>query len=180
MKQFFSRPLLMALTAMALLTASVLILASSKEEPSLLPVQPAAQNAQTTLQEGADVVQTLVYSRCSHTVVRRFAAPTEAYGQTKDGLESLYPEWQLTELASKQLKMEKTLQLYCPDHMVLMPDEAGMLCVFQNKYGEAMALVRELGIPVKQLPAAAQEEVEMGLGFANPEDMDLWLESVES
>ena len=30
------------------------------------------------------------------------------------------------------------------------------------------------------LPAAAQEDVEMGLGFDTPEEMEMWLESVES
>ena len=76
--------------------------------------------------------------------------------------------------------MEQHLQMYCPDHMVLMPDGAGMLCVFENKYGDALSLVKELSIPLKSLPAAAQEDVEHGLGFSTPEEMEMWLESVES
>ena len=76
--------------------------------------------------------------------------------------------------------MEQQISLFCPDHMVLMPDSAGMLCVFENKYGDALALVNELNIAVSSLPAAAQEDVEMGLGFDSPEEMEMWLESVES
>ena len=76
--------------------------------------------------------------------------------------------------------MEQHLQMYCPDHMVLMPDGAGMLCVFENKYGDALALVKELNIPLKSLPAAAQEDVQPGLGFSTPEELEMWLESVES
>ena len=55
-----------------------------------------------------------------------------------------------------------------------------MLCVFQNKYGDSLALLNELNIPVKDLPAAAQEDVAFGLGFATAEELDQWLESVES
>lgn len=178
MNRLFSRPLVMALTAMCLLAAAVLILAP--EEPDIPSSPSSAQSSSSVPQEGAEMIQTIVYVRCGHTVVRRSNAPTEVYGQTLDAVEALYPNWQLTELSARLIKMEKQLPLYCPDHMVLMPDDAGMLCVFQNKYGEAMSMIRELNIPVKQLPAAAQEEVEMGLGFTNAEEMDRWLESVES
>jgi len=48
------------------------------------------------------------------------------------------------------------------------------------KGGIVFSIKRELNIPVKSLPAAAQEEVQMGLGFSTPEEMEMWLESVES
>jgi len=70
--------------------------------------------------------------------------------------------------------------IFCPDHLVLMPDATGRLCVFQNKYGDALALVSELETDVSTLPAALQEELAEGIGFPNAEELDKWLESAES
>lgn len=178
MSQSSSRPLLMTLGVIALLIAAALLLTPSSATDELPPAQVSAESI--TPQEGCELLQTLTYTRCEHTVIRRLTAPAEIYGQSLDDVQSLYPTWRITEFSAAQIKMEQHLQLFCPDHMVLMPDGAGMLCVFENKYGDALALVNELNIPVNSLPAAAQEEVEMGLGFSTAEELDMWLESVES
>ena len=178
MKKSLTSNLLMAFGVMALLAAAILLLTPSAATDELPPAQVAADAV--TPQEGCELIQTLDYARCGHTVVRRATAPVEIYGQPLEEVQTLYPTWQITEFGAKQVKMEQRLQLFCPDHMVLMPDSAGMLCVFENRYGDALALVSELNIAVKDLPAAAQEEVEMGLGFSTAEDMEMWLESVES
>lgn len=180
MNKSHSRPLMTALGVMALLAAAALLLTPSAATDSLPPAEAVDQAQGITPEEGCELLQTLSYTRCEHTVVRRVTAPTELYGKTLPEVEALYPEWRITEFAAKQIKMEKHLQLFCPDHMVLMPDGAGMLCVFENKYGDALALVNELGIAVKDLPAAAQEDVEPGLGFSTAEELEMWLESVES
>ena len=180
MNRFLSRPLLMALGVMALIAAAVLLMTPSAATEDLPPTRTVTQADDALPQEGCQLVQTLTYTRCSHTVVRRSAAPVEVYGQPLSEVEILYPAWRITEFGSTQISMEQQMQLFCPDHMVLMPDGAGMLCVFENRYGDAMALVSELNIPFKSLPAAAQEEVEMGLGFDTAQEMEMWLESVES
>jgi len=178
MKKNLTSNLLMAFGVMALLAAAILLLTPSAATDELPPAEAASDTV--TPQEGCELIQTLTYTRCKHTVVRRVTAPVEIYGQPLEEVQTLYPAWRITEFGAKQIKMEQHLQLFCPDHMVLMPDGAGMLCVFENKYGDALALVNELNIPVKNLPAAAQEEVTMGLGFSTAEEMEMWLESVES
>ena len=180
MNRSLTRPLLMAIGVMAMLIAAALLLTPSSAADDMPSAEAAGQSGIATPQEGCELWQTFSYTPCGHTVVRRLTAPVEIYGQPLDGVEALYPAWRITEFGAKQIKMEQQLQMYCPDHMVLMPDGAGLLCVFQNKYGDALALVNELNIPVKSLPAAAQEEVAMGLGFSTPEELEMWLESVES
>lgn len=133
-----------------------------------------------TVEEGCEILQTLRYTRCEHTVSRRMAAPTELYGKTMEEAAALYDEWQLTSFAPREIVMEQELPLFCPEHQVLLPDGAGYVCVFENRYGDAMALVRQLPIQLSALPAAAQEEIEMGKGFSSSEELDAWLESVES
>lgn len=173
-----SRPVLMALSVIALIVIAALLLMPSAATDELPPAQVNADSV--TPQEGCELLQTLSYSRCGHIVTRRVTAPAELLGQSLADVEALYPEWRITEFAPKLIKMEKQPQLFCPDHLVLMPDGAGMLCVFENKYGDALALVNELNIAARDLPAAAQEDVETGMGFDTAEEMEQWLESVES
>lgn len=180
MSKSLSRPLMTALGMAALLIAAALLLTPSAATDELPPAEAAGQAENITPEEGCELLQTLTYTRCEHTVTRRVTAPVEIYGKTLAEVEALYPEWRITEFSGRLIRMEQHAQLFCPDHMVLMPDGAGMLCVFENKYGDALALVSELNIAVRDLPAAAQEEVEMGLGFSTAEELEMWLESVES
>ena len=61
-----------------------------------------------------------------------------------------------------------------------MPNAGGTLCIYENKYGDALALVSELSVSLSALPAAAQEDVQDGLGFSTPEELEAWLENIES
>ena len=172
-----SKAWLMALSTLALLSAAAAVLLVPS--PSPLPNQQASAEC-TTLAEGSELLQTLTYTRCEHTVTRRLTAPVELYGKTMEETAALYPEWRITEFSPKMVKMDRQPDLFCPDHMVLMPNGAGYLCVFENRYGDALALVRELELEVKNLPSATQEEVEEGIGFSTAAEMEQWLESVES
>lgn len=170
------RAWLMALGAAALIAAAAAVAAP---KPSDAPnAQVSAERA--ALQEGSELMQTLTYTRCEHTVTRRLTAPVELYGKGMEEVAALYPEWRITEFSPTMVKMDRQPDLFCPDHMVLMPNGAGYLCVFENKYGDALALVRELTLEMKNLPSAAQEEVERGIGFSTAEELEQWLESVES
>lgn len=180
MKKSLSRPLLVSFLTFALLIISGIALLPSGQPETLPPAEEVGRQENITPEEGCELMQTFSYTRCQHTVTRRLPAPVEVLGKSLAEVEGLYDGFRITEFSSAMIKMEKQLQLFCPDHLVLMPDGAGMLCVFENRYGDAMALVNELNIPVRDLPAAAKEEAEMGIGFSTAEEMEMWLESVES
>ena len=76
--------------------------------------------------------------------------------------------------------MQRALPLHCPQHAVLMPDDSGMLCIWENRYGDALALVKELGLFMSELPEALQQEVRTGKGFDTQEALEKWLESADS
>lgn len=181
---FPSSALLMGLAAILLLAAVTLLIPSNLGTPVPSASQPPADRAASgnalRVAEGCELVQTLSYTRCEHSITRRVAAPTELYGKTLQEVQPLYEEWQITEFAPKEIKMSQQPDIYCPDHMVLMPNETGLLCVFQNKYGDALALVEELQTEVSALPSAMQEEVRRGIGFATLAELEQWLESAES
>lgn len=172
--------LLMSAAVLLVIAAAALLLPVGSSAPAPEEARSAAAGEQVKVAQGAELIQTLTYTRCEHVVTRRVSAPVELYGKTLDEVQALYPEWKITEFAPAQVRMEQQPDLFCPDHMVLMPNGAGMLCVFENKYGDALALVSELETDVRSLPAAIQEELRDGVGFSSLIELEQWLESVES
>ena len=133
-----------------------------------------------TLAADCQLIQHLSYMPCGPELTRRQVIPTELVGKGRAELEAAYDLWQVTSFASREVVMSQALDMYCPKHVVLMPDASGMLCVFENRYGDALGLVRELNIPLSELPDDLQETLRAGKGFDSEEDLDLWLESNES
>ena len=145
--------------------------------------QPAAQagvDAAALLAEDCQLIQHMTYAPCGHELTRRMALPAELVGKGRADLEAAYDLWQVTGYAPTEVTMEQALNLYCPEHLVLMPDDSGMLCIFRNRYGDALGLVSELNIPLTELPDAIQEELRPGKGFSTQEELDAWLEATES
>ena len=137
-------------------------------------------DAAVTLAADCQLVQHLSYTPCGHELTRRQALPTELIGKGREELAAAYDLWQVTSFAPSEVTMAQALDMYCPEHVILMPDESGMLCVFKNRYGDALGLVRELNIPLSELPDDTQESLRVGKGFDTEEELDLWLESNES
>lgn len=76
--------------------------------------------------------------------------------------------------------MSCSLPLYCPDHLVVMPDGAGMLGVYYNEYGDGYALKKQLEVPVGDLTEDLMESIHLGLSFATMQEIESWLETLES
>lgn len=133
-----------------------------------------------TLSADCQLIQHLTYTPCGHELTRRQTLPTELVGKGRAQLEEVYDLWQVTSFASGEVVMAQALNMYCPKHVILMPDESGMLCIFENRYGDALGLVRELRVQLSELPDDVQESLRQGKGFDTEEELDLWLESIES
>lgn len=148
-----------------------------------IPESDSAQvhlDAAQTLRADCAVVQHMTYTPCRHSLTRRQALPAELSGKGRDALTAAYDAWQITAFSPAEVVMERHMDLFCPQHRVLMPDEGGMLCVWENRYGDALARVSELGIAVSELPESVQDEVRRGKGFDSQDALEKWLESVES
>lgn len=139
-----------------------------------------ASDASARLSAECELLQRVTFSPCGHEMTRRQRLPAELSGMTKDELAAKYDQWVITSFSPAQVSMERALALYCPEHVVLMPDESGQLCIFRNRYGDALALVRELGVPLSDLPDDVQEDVRAGMGFDDDVTLEKWLESVQS
>lgn len=146
-------------------------------EPSVAQVDSAAG---VTLAADCQVVQHLIYTPCGHELTRRQPLPEELVGKGRAEAEAAYDLWQITSFSATELAMEQTVDIYCPEHQVLMPDASGVLCIFENRYGDALALVRSLDTPLSSLPESLQEELRLGKGFDSVEELERWLENAES
>lgn len=174
------------LTGSAMLAGLMLLLIVALVPKSTVddPVPPEAaqvrSDTQQTTNTDCQLIQHMTYAPCGHELTRRQVIPAELAGKNREAVSAAYDTWTITSFASAEVVMEQTLSLYCPEHVVLMPDEGGMLCVFQNKYGDALALVKELDLLLTELPDDAQQAVRTGKGFATIEELEQWLEGVES
>ncbi len=172
------------LTGGAMLLGMALLLVAALVPRSTVDDSPdAAQvrsDPQMTAASDCQLIQHMTYSPCGHEMTRRQLIPAELSGKDRSAIASAYDAWQITSFASAEVVMEQTLPLYCPEHVVLLPDEGGMLCVFQNKYGDALALVKELDLLLTELPDKVQQTVRAGKGFSTIEELEKWLEGVDS
>lgn len=174
------------LTGSAMLAGLMLLLIVALVPKSTVddPVPPEAaqvrSDTQQTTNTDCQLIQHMTYAPCGHELTRRQVIPAELAGKNREAVSAAYDTWTITSFASAEVVMEQTLSLCCPEHVVLMPDEGGMLCVFQNKYGDALALVKELDLLLTELPDDAQQAVRTGKGFATIEELEQWLEGVES
>ena len=148
--------------------------------------EPQAENiaqvdaADTRLAAACQVVQRMTYAACGHEVTRRQPLPQELVGKGRAEAETAYDTWQITAISANELSMEQQFDFCCPEHQMLMPDASGVLCVFENRYGDALALVRSLETPLSALPESVQEEVRQGKVFDTAEELERWMESIES
>ena len=144
------------------------------------PAAQAGSDATALMTKDCQIIQTLTYTPCGHEITRRQSLPEELVGKGRTELETTYDQWQITSFAPAEVRMAQALDMHCPEHLVLMPDDSGTLCVFRNKYGDALALVSEMNILLEELPDAVQEELRPGKGFSTQEEIDLWLEANDS
>ncbi len=142
--------------------------------------QDASGGEDARVAQGCALVQTMRYTRCGHTVTRRLQAPEAIIGLTLQEAAQAYPDWQFQSFQSKLIEMSRDISLHCPAHYVLMPDEAGVLAIFQNRYGDGLAYVRSLTLALSELPEAEREEARVGMGFDSLEALERWLETFES
>ena len=140
----------------------------------------AVSRSRGTVEDDCRLIQTLRYARCGHEVVRRITADKEYKGCTLQQMQEAFPEWDITSFSPAEIEMSRTLQIYCPDHLVVLPDGAGVLGVYENKYGDGYALRAQLDIPVSDLPENVRETVHLGMPFKSADEIESWLETLES
>ena len=141
--------------------------------------QMTAQGSQTVLPE-CQLVQTIHYTRCGHEVTRRITADKEYQGASLKQMHEAFADWAITSFAPGEIVMSCSQALYCPEHLVVMPDGAGVLGVYLNEYGDSYALQKQLEVPLSDLSAEVLENIHLGVAFHSMQEIEAWLETLES
>lgn len=142
----------------------------------------AQQTAQEDLrvQQGCVILQETTYARCGHKVVTRAHAQSHQVGMTRKALEETLGEYRMLSFMPMEITLSRQIALHCPAHYVVMPDVSGVLGIFQNSFGDALAFVRTLDVPMSDFDQTEQEALLQGRAFDSLADIEQWLEALGS
>jgi hypothetical protein len=149
--------------------------ASGSDNPS------EAVSAQTVNVVGPNVAVTweTAYTSCGHIVSA--SEHSAAYiGLTREELLSRYPGCEVVELTSEKLVLRRQVSGYCPNHLILKRDDKGLVVMKTDPVtGEQQALLH-INFDLSQLDSEALEQLDTGLIFETLEQIDSYLEGIDS
>ena len=161
-----------------------LIAANPTAQPQAISDLPAGMDLSERTSGGCMLHRTLYYAPCGHSVQRREPLPTLLTGLSREALEqeigSVIPGAAVTGFSGAEVDIALSTDIPCPLHWVLKSGEDGMLCVMQNRNGEALETVRETDIPLGRVSEAEVEAVREGKVFDDVQALEGYLESLSS
>ena len=141
---------------------------------TLPPVSSASETGER-MGVGCEIIQTMGFSRCGHSVTRRIAAPESVAGMNFSRAQEYYSLWQIEEFGREKVIMRREIPLYCPAHEVLCVNEAGEVALSRNVYGDGMAVTKTYGRQLAEFEGDDQAALLLGLGFDSREEAEAWL-----
>ncbi|MBR5108898.1 MAG: hypothetical protein IK099_01785 [Clostridia bacterium] len=172
----------------ALLTAGAVILvlglaaetakAPEGKLPALSVSPPPAVGAseqEAKVKAGCDVIQTMAFSRCGHSVTRRVSIPETLIGKDFEAIRKYYDLWQIESYTPEHIDMRREIPLFCPIHTVAGVNEAGDVVLSRNVYGDGMAVIQETGKAAADFPQEERDKLLLGLGFDSEKEAETWL-----
>ncbi|MBR3018417.1 MAG: hypothetical protein IKH57_15295 [Clostridia bacterium] len=172
----------------ALLTAGAVILilglttetakAPEGNSPALSASPPPAAKASeqgVLVEPGCEIIQTMAFSRCGHSVTRRVTAPETVIGKDFEAVQHYYDLWQIESYAPERIDMRREIPLFCPIHTVAGVNDAGCVVLSRNVYGDGMAVFKDTGKALEDFSQEAREELLLGLGFDSETEAEAWL-----
>ena len=148
--------------------------APAGEIPPRLAAESAAE-AGGRVEKGCEIIQTMGFSRCGHSVSRRVEAPAGVVGADFAGACAYYDAWRIQSFASDRIVMDREIDLFCPMHHVLAVNEAGEIVLIHNVYGDGMAVEKTFAALIGDFADADRDRLLPGLGFDTAEEAESWL-----
>ena len=136
----------------------------------------SASEGGDTVRAGCEIIQTMGFTRCGHSVTRRVAAPSGVIGANFSEIQGYYSLWRVESFSPEQVTMTREIDLFCPMHAVLSVNEAGEIVLTHNVYGDGMAVDRTYPNSIGDFDEETQRKLLLGIGFDSPEDAEAWLD----
>ena len=182
------------LIAAAVLAAILCLFPAKVEEGNEQMVAQTPTTQIVDLPAGADLSErtsggcmlhtTLYYAPCGHSVQHRESLPAQLTGLSRQALEkeieNVIPGAAVTGFSGAEVDIVRSTEIPCPLHWVLGAGENGMLCVLQNRSGEALEIVRETDIPLGRVDEQEMASIREGRIFDDVQALEGYLESLSS
>ena len=149
-----------------------------QEKAEELPTPPAASVAGDgqRLEKDCQIIQTMAFSRCGHSVTRRVSVPDALAGADFNAAREYYEVWSIESFSPDNVTMRREIDLYCPMHEVLSINEAGETVLTHNVYGDGMAVEKTYSLTLTDFEPEDRQELLRGIGFDRREEAEAWLE----
>ena len=177
-----ARLLLCSLLALLLgLGIGVLVAPQEAAAPQeTLPVEPVGQMGKPSILPNTKVTLTYHFLLCGHTLAQEKTGG-ELVGYTPEDIMAAWPDARVMELNHQIAKIERELTSYCPDHYVLFSDGVGGLSISKTMDTDwTKEEVQNLNYDASELPHDVLELLEDGQVFDSLEEINAYLEDVES
>ena len=172
----------------ALLTAGAVILilglttetakAPESNPPALSVSPPPAASVSeqgVMVAPNCEIIQTMAFSFCGHSVTRRIAVPEALVGKGFEAVQQYYDLWQIESYAPEHIDMRREIPLFCPIHTAAGVNEAGNVVLSRNVYGDGMAVIRDTGKALEDFSPEDREKLLLGIGFDSGAEAEAWL-----
>ncbi len=149
-----------------------------QEKAEELPTPPAASVAGDgqRMDGNCQIIQTMAFSRCGHSVTRRITAPEALAGAEFSAVRDYYEAWSIDSFSPENVTMHREIDLYCPMHAVLSVNEAGEAVLTRNVYGDGMAVEKTYTQTLTDFNPEDRQALLRGIGFDSKEEAEAWLE----
>ncbi len=174
------------ITVTAVVTALLLMpreaQAPVQDKAEELPTPPAASVAGDgyRMRRDCQIIQTMAFSRCGHSVTRRVSAPEALAGSDFSAARDYYGAWSIESFSPENVTMRREIDLYCPMHAVLSVNEAGEAVLTRNVYGDGMAVEKTYPPTLTDFGPEDRQALLRGIGFDTQEEAEAWLEDRKS
>ena len=170
-----SAAVMIAFFALMLQDAKAPVEPEYASEMGTLPPAASASEMGERVEAGCQIMQTMGFSRCGHSVTRRIEAPDQVTGMDFTAVQDYYALWQIEDFSKSRITMSREIPLYCPMHEVLSVSDAGEIVLSRNVYGDGMAATREYHRLLSEFDEEVQAALLLGMGFDSREEAERWL-----
>lgn len=141
-------------------------------------VEAMADDNQVLL-ANSDVKWEYYYIKCFHTEYIEAKADKNMIGKTGKEIATLYNA-QLVSFQSNKIVLRKEINYYCPNHFILKKD-GEKISIYKPKSGSSdLELIKNTGFSFASLNDNLKKEVENGKVFDTLEDIEYFLEDLDT
>jgi hypothetical protein len=121
-----------------------------------------------------------VYIGCGHKRVEERRARENEIGLSIQSIALRFPEWSIADYTTERIVFTKEVNDFCPGHFLLKDRDGVVVIYMPSEEGDEYKGVEETQISTDSLPPDLQSEIRKGLILDTLEDVEHFMENLES